>query len=338
MQGQIAMTKKADISKLVPSEFLPSDDGTNGTIEPEAPATRIERPGIYQLSNEEYHGGPGVSRSTLWTLFTKTPFHARYGSHKQTKPQRIGDATGVAVLEPDLFEKKFYRGPIDRRGKKWDAAEEIAKQSGKVALPEREYDEALRIGDAVLANPKVRKLLSGQPSIEQSAYAIDEATGELVKVRPDVHNHKLAIQADLKTAADASPTAFAASCADYGYHVQRAMYPLIWEAAGGGRINAFVFIVVESAAPWPSAIYELETPAVEEGLEVYRHALDDYHRCMQRERSIRHENEIKKNQGKEHLDDAKLEAAIRKVAWPGLPTDVMKIDLPRWGYKLRQPV
>ena len=332
------MTKKADLKKLMPPEFLPKGEETaDDTIAAEAPPTHVDRPGIYQLTNEEYHGGPGVSRSTLWTQFTRTPFHARYGVRSETKPQSLGDATGVAVLEPGTFDARFYRGPSDRRGKKWDVAEDIAKLAGKKCITEDQFDDALRMAEIVHRNPLVRKLISGEPSIEQSAYCIDEATGELVKVRPDVHSHALAIQADLKTAADASPEAFSKSVAEYGYHVQRAMYPLVWEAAGGSRADAFVFIVVESKPPHPVVIYELDQYDVEEGLEVYRHSLDDYHRCSQIERSMRHDNEIKKSQGKKHLDDAQLEQQIL-AAWPGYPTKVTTITMPPWGFKLRKPV
>ena len=320
------------LSKYIPPEFREGE-----TIENEAPPTLVDRPGIYQQTNEEYHLGGGVSRSTLWTHFARTPYHARYADRKATDPQKLGDATGVAVLEPGTFDARFYRGSDDRRGKKWEADEKIASECGKVALTSGQYDDALRMAEYVHRNPMVRKLISGEPSIEQSAYALDESTGELVKVRPDLHNHKLAVMGDLKTAADASPEGFQKSVAEYGYHLQRAMYPLIWEAAGGGRVNAFVFIVVESKKPHPVVIYELDPHAAEEGLEVYRHALDDYHRCMQRERTIRHENEIRKNQGGKHFDDAQLEIAVR-VAWPGLPTKVTTIDLPPWGYKLLKPV
>lgn len=330
------MTKSA-VSKYLPPEFRPKTDDAEGeTIESEAAPPVIDSPGVYQQTNEQYHAGPGVSRSMLWTQFTKTPLHARYGERKATDPQKLGDATGVAVLEPGTFDARFYRGPSDRRGKKWDAAEEIAREVGKTCLTEAQYDDALRMADCVHRNPIVRKLISGQPSIEQSAYSIDEATGELVKVRPDLHSHTLAIQADLKTAADASEEAFAKSVAEYGYHVQRAMYPLVWEAAGGSRVDAFVFIVVESKHPHPVAIYELDPYSTEEGLEVYRHALDDYHRCSQIERAMRHDNEIKKSQGKKHLDDAQLEVAVR-AAWPGLPSKVTTITMPPWGFKLRKP-
>jgi hypothetical protein len=268
--------------------------------------------------------------------FTETPLHMRYGKKGASNPMRLGDAAGTAVLEPDLFEKKFQRGPETKRGKAWDAAEEIAKQGGARALTEKEFDEALAIRDAAHRHPVVRKMLSGEPSIEQSAYAIDEPTGELIKVRPDIYSHRLAIMGDLKTSADAAPLEFAKSCANYGYHVQRAMYPLVWENAGGPRTDAFVFIVVESKQPNPVAIYELEQPAIDEGLEVFRHALDDCHRCLQRERSLRHDNEVLANQGKAHLDPAALEAKIRASCWPGLPTKVTTIDLPPWGYRLRR--
>lgn len=332
------MTKKNVLAGRVPPEFMPKDDESE-TIETTAPAPEIDQPGIYQLTNDQYHAGPGVSKSTLWALHKKTPLHARYGVHKQTDPQKLGEAIHTAVLEPGLFEKRYSLGPnAHGSSKEWKTAVEIASAAGKICLKPDAWSEALYARDAVLSHPTVRKLVTtGTPSIEQSAYAIDEATGELVRVRPDLYSHDFSVMADLKSTASAQSDDFKKSVAEYGYHLQRVMYPMIWEDAKGGRVDAFIFICVEPKPPHAVAIFELQAPDVEEGVAIYRQSLDSWHRQMQLERTARHENEIRKNQGKEHMPDDVLDRQIRAKCWPGYTTKVQPLTMPSWGFTLTKP-
>ena len=292
-----------------------------------------DRPGIYQISDETYHGGPGFSRSQLWTAHNKTPFHMRYGVRKETDPQRFGDAVHVAVLEPGRFEAAFYQGPDDRRGKKWDAANEIAAAAGKECLTSKDYDNALRMRDAAHRHPIVRMLTKGTPAIEQSAYYVDESTGELCKVRPDIYSYDVRVMADLKSTASALPFDFQKSIANYGYHVQGFQYPLGFEAAAEKQcVDGFVFIAIEKDQPNAVQLYELEPGALDEGRDVYSTALDNVHLCSQAERTERRNN---LDRGDKAWPDAKLERYIAKTCWPGFTETVAKIDLPQWGYVMR---
>lgn len=241
-----------------------------------APAVK---PGIYRIDDTDYHASPGASKSTLWKLLKRTPFHARYHKSKETDAQKFGTAAHTAVLEPGLFEHRFYRGPADRRGNKWDAAKEIAAQTGREALTEKDYDGALRLRDAMQKNEIVRRLTDGTPSIEQSAYWIDEQTGELCRCRPDIYNHDMSVMADLKATTDAKASVWWKRVRDFGYYVQDAFYRDGWELAGGGKVDGFVFIVAETDAPHAAAVYELEAPDVELGRRTYRDALDRWHAC-----------------------------------------------------------
>lgn len=240
---------------------------------------RVMQPGIYRLDEPEYHASAGASKSSLWTLINRTPFHARYGSKKETDAQKFGSAAHTAVLEPGLFEQRFYRGPADRRGNKWGAAQDIAAQTGRVCITEKEFDGALRIRDALSKNETVRRLTSGTPSIEQSAYWIDEETGELCRCRPDIYSHDMNVMADLKSTTDAKASVWWRRVKQFGYYVQDAYYRDGWEKAGGGKVDGFVFIAVEESEPHASAVYELEADDVELGRKVYREALNRWHAC-----------------------------------------------------------
>lgn len=236
-------------------------------------------PGIYQMDEADYHRSDAVSKSLLWRLHTRTPFHARYGASKETEEQKFGRAAHTAVLEPGLFEARFYRGPSDRRGNKWTAAVEIAQESGRECLRDADYDAALLLRDVMQRNEIVRRLTAGTPAIEQSAFWIDPETGELCRCRPDLYSHDLNVMADLKSTTNAKADQWQKRVRDFGYYVQDAWYRDGWEAAGGGQVDGFVFIVVERDAPHAAATYELKPRAVDKGREVYRDALRRWNDC-----------------------------------------------------------
>lgn len=285
-------------------------------------------PGIHTLPIEEYHGGEGVSKSKLWTLHTRTPFHARFSETASTEAQKFGNAAHTAVLEPNLFEPKYMRGPDDRRGNKWSAAQEMAQQAGKECLTSGDYDDAMRLRDALHRSSDIRRLTAGAPAIEQSAYVIDDETGELVRCRPDIYSHDMRVMADLKATTDAGPWQFAKRCAEFGYSTQEAIYSDIWSKAGGGDVDAFLFIAVERKSPHAFCLYELKPSAADEGRAIYRAALQRWHECMERERKLRADRT-----GAPECRD--LDVYLSQ-AWPMYGDGVQELDLPTWSYKLTQ--
>src|SRR5260370_1042811 len=126
------------------------------------------KPGIHTLPIEQYHQGEGVSKTGLHTILTRTPFHYRFGDRTPSNAQAFGSAAHTAILEPNLFEPKYMRGPDDRRGNKWAAAQEIAQQQGKEVLTSGDYDDALRLRDILHRDPMLQRLTAGAPAIEQS--------------------------------------------------------------------------------------------------------------------------------------------------------------------------
>lgn len=70
------------------------------------------KPGIYtDLSNAEYHGGPGASNSFL-ALVSRSPLHAKYArdtanDRQPTAAQAFGTAFHTLVLEPAEFAKNY---------------------------------------------------------------------------------------------------------------------------------------------------------------------------------------------------------------------------------------
>ena len=129
------------------------------------------KPGIYQgIPNESYHAGPGISKSGLWTIHTKSPAHYKFGVRKETNAFDFGEACHLAILEPNDFEKRVIRGPEDRRGNKWKDQLEACALDGKLLLTAGDFDGVLAIRDAVHANSFINNIITqGKPLVEASA-------------------------------------------------------------------------------------------------------------------------------------------------------------------------
>lgn len=73
------------------------------------------KPGVYSdISNAEYHGGPGVSNSGL-ALIRRSPLHFRArqlaaNDNAPTAAQAIGTAFHALLLEPDVFYREYCLG------------------------------------------------------------------------------------------------------------------------------------------------------------------------------------------------------------------------------------
>lgn len=70
------------------------------------------RPGVYDLSNDAYHGGPGTSKSGLDLLHKSAELFAYAKSadaaeRKPTPAQAFGSAYHAIVLEPDVFARTY---------------------------------------------------------------------------------------------------------------------------------------------------------------------------------------------------------------------------------------
>lgn len=101
------------------------------------------------------------------------------------------------------------------------------------------------------AHPKAAALLTcGALPPKFSIFWQDADTGIDCRCRPD-YIHSSGIIVDLKSTLDASPAAFAKSCANSRYHVQDAFYSEGFYQAAGEWPRGFVFIAVEKPRPMP---------------------------------------------------------------------------------------
>lgn len=265
------------------------------------------KPGIHtDITNEDYHAGPGISKTGLWTIATRSPLHYRFGQRKEKKHFDFGEACHLAVLQPELFEQRVYRGPEDRRGNKWKDVVEYCQIEDKLPLTSGDYDEVLAIRDVIHADPWIHSIITGgAPMVEASGYWTDPETDTLCRCRPDLYREDLGIILDVKSAHNAHPETFDNAVVNYGYHAQEAFYSDGWRALGK-PVEGFVFLAFEKEPPYAYAVYELPPSIVEEGRAIIRRALTTYAEC---------------------------EASGE---WPGYGKGVQELSFKRWAYRLTE--
>ena len=228
--------------------------------------------GLVDQTNDQYHSGPGISKSHLDAIASGSPLHYW---HKYINPYRkphaptaemiMGSAVHTAVLEPDLFTSEVIESPgFDRRTKNGKAGYEefYAQHAGKIVLEPADFLTCLRIRDAVHRHPVAAGLLRGGKA-EQSFYAYDQDTGELIKCRTDYIHDSGEMIVDVKTTKDASPEGFGKSVANMRYTVQTAWYNRVLDAAFGEHPGNWVFLAVEKEPPYAIGLYFTERDHVE---------------------------------------------------------------------------
>lgn len=272
------------------------------------------KPGIYDgITNAEYHGGPGVSKSMLDVIAAKSPMHLQYlrsaaNDNEPTAAQALGTAFHSLLLEPDDFAASYVVAPkFDKRTKDgkagWEAFQ--AEHEGKQFI-DADMDAILSaMREAVHAHPVARALITAPGHAERSVYWTDPITGELCRCRPDYWRED-GIIVDVKTTDDASPEGFAKSVANWRYHVQDPFYTDGIHQATGIAPRGFVFLVVEKKAPHAVAVYSLDRESRDLGRMEYRRDLQRYADC------------------------------VRSGKWPGYGEVIQEIGVPQW--KLLQGV
>jgi hypothetical protein len=261
------------------------------------------------MDNAAYHAHPAASKSHL-DLIARSPLHywARYLDPNRVAPEaspqmRLGTALHTHVLELSRWDEEIAVAPaMDRRTKAgkeaWQAFQDDA--AGKTVISSDDADQVLAMGRAVMRHPAAAMLLGLPGKAETTHMWTDAATGLECKCRPDWLTDDGTIVADLKTTKDASPRGFRRSIGDYRYHLQAAWYLHGLEQATGKRPDQFIFICVESTAPYACAVYAADAEMIERG---HDQAMGDL---------------------------AKLAVCKAADHWPSYSDQIEKLSLPGW--------
>jgi exodeoxyribonuclease VIII len=234
----------------------------------------------HELSNEDYHRHPAISRSAIASI-QRSPRHFwahQYGGLPRSGPtpaMLFGTAVHMAVLEPELFLQTYVEAPkLSKLSKAYKEAVAEIEAAGQIALPAAEIEQITGMVAAIREHETASKALYG-PGISEATYITNDPTTDLaIKCRADrVTNSGWLV--DLKTTTDASENAFTKTCVNFGYHVQAAYYMHTVEAATGIRPKGFLFVAVEKAPPYGVQVFRCSDIVLEVGMDIASNALLD---------------------------------------------------------------
>ncbi|EPE9642015.1 exodeoxyribonuclease VIII [Escherichia coli] len=247
-------------------------------------------PGIYYgISNENYHAGPGVSKSQLDDI-ADTP--ALYLWRKnapvdttKTKTLDLGTAFHCRVLEPEEFSNRFIVAPEFNRRTNAGKEEEKAflmecASTGKTVITAEEGRKIELMYQSVMALPLGQWLVESAGLAESSIYWEDPETGILCRCRPDKIIPEFHWIMDVKTTADIQR--FKTAYYDYRYHVQDAFYSDGYEAQFGVQ-PTFVFLVASTTVEcgrYPVEIFMMGEEAKLAGQQEYHRNLRTLADCL----------------------------------------------------------
>ena len=248
------------------------------------------KPGIYDgISNEAYHANDALSKSGM-VYFDRYPAYYKYRQeHPQdtTKAMLDGTQFHTATLEPDRYRKEYTVAPAcDRRTKAGKAlwSEFTADNTGKVIVPQKDWDMVAGMVASIEANEDARSYLSGG-LVEQSVFWDDPEYGFPCQCRPDYMKpgeySKYGQVIDLKSCQDATFNAFQKQIVNYKYHWQAAHYLNGLNQVAPHEYTEFIFIAVEKTPPYTCCVYPFSQEDADATLTYISNIYADFSYCLE---------------------------------------------------------
>jgi hypothetical protein len=244
----------------------------------------IMTPGVYDIPEADYFAAAhALSCSGCKLLLPPScpaKFFYRQDHQEYKKVWDFGSGAHNLVLGngPEIVECKYDNWLKGDAKKQRDEA----RAEGKIPLLTKELAQCQAMAAALEAHTLAWNVLDPEHGkAEQSVFWQDERTGQWCRARLDWMYDADAgriVIADYKTVDSADPGKFAKACADYGYHMQDAMYTDGLTAATGAAVD-FWFIAQEKTPPYLVNVIELIPDAVRIGRARNARAIDTYRAC-----------------------------------------------------------
>jgi len=232
--------------------------------------------GMAKMSDSDYFSVDAISNSDF-RLLKESVLHYE---NKDLFPfsnasVELGRAVHKLVLEPETFNNDFVIEEFEGCDlNKNSNAYKDARKAWLSCVGDRAIISSDTFEQVKLMARNVKAIAGGllQGGVAEHAF-FAEFDGVKVKCKADYYNQYLGLVIDLKTTASISD--FKKSILEYGYGTQSAFYMDVINKAGY-KAKRFVFILVESVAPYMVSVQEMNIESVEEGRAIYGEYLDTW--------------------------------------------------------------
>ncbi|MGI9492138.1 MAG: PD-(D/E)XK nuclease-like domain-containing protein [Geminicoccaceae bacterium] len=251
--------------------------------------TEITEPGIYDIPSAAYHALPHLSRSTIHTLLTKSPAHAKMVHQEESNgAMRLGTVWHKLVLgKGDEYAVSPYDEYRTNEAKAW-RDEQV--EAGLVPIKRKEFDIAQEMADRLLeqiSNHEIGNVFDRPGRAEVATIWQDD--GVWCRALMDWLPEDVTAIYDLKSSESASTDAFQRVAFAHGYHLQAHWYARGVAAAMSHRhkldhdldpaLIPFRFIVQESSPPHFVNVIEMSGEALFMAEEQIEKALRIWKQC-----------------------------------------------------------
>ena len=240
---------------------------------------------LIQESMEAYQARQAMSAGVAWTLVNECPLLAWHRSpfNPDYEPEHkrefdIGTAAHLALLQPDEFNRCVVELAFENYlTKQAQQQRDAARKLGRTPLLAKDVELVYRICHRI--EEQCDLFQNGLPEVTY----LWEWEGVPCKARVDYLANRRPrgmLLCDLKTAASASPAAFARAMVRDGHHLRAAWYIDGYLQGVSTEPAAYRYVVVGKDEPHIVSEFEVGERSLAWGRALYRRALQTFKTCM----------------------------------------------------------
>ncbi len=241
----------------------------------------MEQNGIFNMDEKAYRSLNRLNYSSMKHLL-KSPAHylaSLSAPPESSKAMDFGSGFHCMCLEPEQFNARYVVADCDRRtikGKQLALEIEMVQKKKIVSLDD--YDRMKKMANNIKKHGVAGKLLSGGEAESVLLFDLQASNENTVKCKAKVDYMFGDVLVDVKTTQDASTESFSKTLENFGYFMQGSFYSRGVEILSGKKPD-FIFIAVESEAPYGVNVIRLSDNHYSVGYRKMHEAIDIYDRA-----------------------------------------------------------
>jgi hypothetical protein len=234
----------------------------------------IEKAGIYDIDEEEYHADPvpagSLSSSGAKLICNQTLKHFRYqqdNPNKSTPALNFGSAAHMKLLEAKRFRETYYvlqegfSWTQTKNQKEWHDQANLALKTGKKLLTYSDNEKIAGMMESMSDHKEALSKFVTAPK-EQSGFWFDKTFKIWRRMRLDWQPLSGRVFMDYKTISALDDNTINKSMYNFGWYQQAAWYLDGIKSLGLHDQPRFVFLLQEKTPPYDIVIRELDMQAI----------------------------------------------------------------------------